>query len=263
MTTSPTPTPAPLSEPEFERIATEWSGWPQVTGDPADVPKLIASHRTLTTLLTEWEISADEGYGDSLLGVQITPDWLRARKAEWAEQRRTLTARATQAIAERDAAQAALAAAGAERDRLLDMIDGGQSMRDVAQDQFDRLKATATLLAAAEAREASMREALTTIHELSSGYSAFDLRSSTLRVMSIAQEAHATLSAGAQQAQGGGIARELGAGDVVTCACWDPGETATIKEIVHGTEAVALFTNGGFWRVSQLARAGLITEGGV
>lgn len=55
----------------------------------------------------------------------------------------------------------------------------------------------------------------------------------------------------------------IAVGDQVTAASWVVGHVATVKEIVPGcddadgvgnVEAIAIFTDGGFWRVSQLVK---------
>lgn len=46
------------------------------------VKELVAERDAFREQITEWEIAADEGYGDCMIGVAITPDWLRARRRE-------------------------------------------------------------------------------------------------------------------------------------------------------------------------------------
>ena len=50
------------------------------------------------------------------------------------------------------------------------------------------------------------------------------------------------------------IRNGLKVGDEVTSPYWD-GQVCTIKEFADGEESAAIFTDGGFWRTSQLIRA--------
>lgn len=44
--------------------------------------KAAAERDALKAQLEEWEIAADEGYGDAMTGVAITPDWFRGKRRE-------------------------------------------------------------------------------------------------------------------------------------------------------------------------------------